>query len=116
MATWEAIERAEDEQITDDLPQTEEASFWGEVRPGSRGQWRWRIMATDASLDQWPVDSGVADSEEKAKVEVEHWQPLSRVRKGRTWGRSDLAARGRTWVSRKLLPVGTESAGSQILR
>lgn len=84
MATWEPIEGAEGELITDDLPQTDEISFWGEVRPASRGQWRWRIMATDASLDQWPVDGGVADSEEKAKVEVEHWQPLSKLRKRHT--------------------------------
>ena len=83
MATWEPIEGGETgEQFTDDLPQTDETSFWGEVRPKSARQWQWQIIATDASLGQWTVDGGVADSEEKARIEVEHWQPFVEPPKG----------------------------------
>lgn len=72
---WIPINDYPGDQRFDDVPGSPGASYWGEVGTTVDGRWSWTIIACDDSANQWDAATGVVDTEEQAKQQVEQWVP-----------------------------------------
>ncbi|MBO0676825.1 hypothetical protein JRC04_05050 [Mycolicibacterium sp. S2-37] len=76
VAQWVPINDYPGDQRYDDVPGTEDASYWGEIGTADAGRWSWTIIATDDQAEQWEAAGGFVDTEDEAKAAVEAWRPL----------------------------------------
>lgn len=72
---WVPINNFPGDQLYDDVPGTEDKSYWGTIGPEHDGRWGWSITGCDDSGDQWDEASGRVGDEATAKAMVETWTP-----------------------------------------